>query len=118
MSIILPLILGVNLSTGKNRELPPSFPKPIVIFRLDDVVIAVNGEYGNLPYDEDFQKDLIQEFVKRDIAITLSVIPNWKDQEVPKNNGLVRRFHKEIELGTIEIAQHGFRHLQSNQEQT
>ena len=112
------LILSVNLSTGKHRELPSSLSRPTVIFRLDDVIIAGNVGYGDPSYSEDFQGDLIQEFVNRNIPITLSVIPNWKNQEVSKNNGLIRRFKKEIEAGTVEIAQHGFKHQQSGQEQT
>jgi peptidoglycan/xylan/chitin deacetylase (PgdA/CDA1 family) len=106
------LLCFIAADTGYAEKLLAPFEEPVVIFRIDDIV------FTGYPNNEKTQNDLIQEFVNRNIPLTLSVIPNWKDQEVPIDNPLVKRFRQQIEMGSIEIAQHGFRHHQSGYEQT
>ena len=66
----------------------------------------------------DLQIELIEEFMLRNIPITIAVIPFWQEKEIPVNNKIVQRFGGKIESGMIEVAQHGFSHRQSNKEQT
>ena len=120
---ILPLIslflfiLSVDICSARDQKLASSFRKSVVIFRLDDVILTENLKAG-LTFNQEFQNDLIDEFVERGIPLTAGVIPYYKDQEVSVHNTFIRHFGQKIRDGMIEIAQHGFRHAFTGKEQT